>query len=156
MVGIEVRDIEQELWAEFFRIHEVETCDEQPGIPRWRMLERLEQFASKYKKDERASKYGTLDVQNKIIEEIGAGNAKLNLLQQAWDKMVASVVKEDAMLMKHMAKGFTNKRISEIMRCPLRTVERNRARLLRAFRKEIEDNVQISFSERHSYSDEGV
>lgn len=152
MIGIDVADIENEIWAEFFRLHNVHP----EGLARWKVNEELTRFAQSYKKEERAHKFGANQSKNAILDEFFDSSMAKHLvqIQIVWDQMVSKVSSEDAVIMRHLAKGFSKSQIAKATKLSIPTVARHKARILHAFRKEVEDNVQIDFPKRYTEFDQ--
>lgn len=153
MVGVEVEDIKQELWAEFFRI-----CGETPEIVDWAIKERLEWFASSYKTGEREAKYGQSAAKAHFSETIVVGRyAKYwKQLRALWDTFLGQLPTQDAMILRYMAQGCTSATIAKALAVSDDTILRRKKDLITAFRKEVENNVQIDKPDRDSRFDEGL
>lgn len=152
MVGVEVKDIENELWTEFFRL-----CDT-GDIARWSMMEQLEAFAHRYKKEERDHKFGKDSSPLSKIEELQSGRFQKHWkeVRTMWEEFIRRLPKLDAMILRYAAQGVTNRTIAEALKIGARTVERRKPELIRAFIKEVENNVQVDFTERNTKFNEGI
>lgn len=150
MVGIEVEDIKQELWCEFFRI-----CEIEPEIRRSEMIERLKSFASAYKKEEREQKFGRQSIMLEDLE-LSRYEKHWKAVKQAFDLFLKGLPTEDAMILRYAAQGCTNEKIAHAMGVGIDSIKKRRPVLIRAFRKEVENNVQIDFGLRNTNLNEGL
>ena len=148
MVGIEVEDIKQELWCEFFKV-----CNEEPEIGRGDMIERLKTFAAGYKRTEREQVFGKQSI---MLDDLQLSQYEKHWreVKQAFDVFLKSLPTEDAMILRYAAQGCTNAKIAHAMGISIDSIKKRRPSLIRSFQKEVENNVQIDFGKRNSGTDE--
>lgn len=142
MVGVDLEDVKQSIWAEFFRI-----CEQDTGnfISKSGMLEQLKKYASTLKREEGERKFGQRKIMNETTEfdAVGVTNMHWRKVRHLWEEYIAKQCSRDAIVLRFAAQGVTNANIASSLKLSEKRVEAIRSRLIRKFKEEVENSVQI-------------
>lgn len=144
MIGVDLDDIKQSLWAEFFRICDTELCDEEPGLNKQVMTERLRTFASSLKREEGDYKFKSKKLVQTELEHLSEGIEQKHWrkVRNLWEEYLTRIPTRDAVILRYAAQGATNKTIALALNLSTKRIESIRSRLIKAFKEEVDNNVQ--------------
>jgi ATP/maltotriose-dependent transcriptional regulator MalT len=145
MVGVDLDDVKQSIWAEFFRICEQDT---ENFISKTGMLEQLRHYASTLKREEGERKFGQRKVMNETAEfdVIGNTNMHWRKVRHLWEEYVGKQSQRDGIILRFAAQGTSNEHIAAALKLSVQAVKNRRSILVQKFREEVENSVQIDKS----------
>ena len=142
MVGVDLEDVKQSIWAEFFRL-----CEQDTGnfISKSGMLEQLRHYASSLKREEGERKFGNRKITNDTLEVDLSRATTLHWrkIRHLWETYVSKQSTRDSILLRFAAQGATNAHIAGALHLSEQAVKNRRSTLTQKFKEEVENNVQI-------------
>jgi len=145
MIGIDLEDVKQSIWTEYFRV-----CaeDKDDAISKSGMLEKLKHFASAMKRKEGERKFGQRHIMNESfeIEAIGITNLHWRKVRHLWEEFISKQNVRDGIILRFAAQGVTNEQIAQSVKLDVQTIKNRRSYLIRKFKEEVENNVQADQS----------
>jgi len=143
MIGVDLDDIKQSIWAEFFRICR-ETCGEEPDLDKKIVTGRLRYFASSLKREEGEYKFGSKKLFTAEVENLSDGLEQRHWrkIRNLWEGYLTRIPSRDSIILRYAAQGTTNKTISLALHLSIKRVEAIRSKRIKEFREEVENSVQ--------------
>ena len=144
MVGVDVDDVKQSIWAEFFRIFNTEVVDEKKV-----MIERLRSYCSTLKREEGERKFGSRKLTTEVKENAPETKTQLHWrkVKHMWEEFLLKQQSKDAIILRFAAQGTTNAAIAAAIGLSESRVRSRKATLIQKFKEEVENSVQTDISQ---------
>jgi len=149
MVAVDVDDVKQSIWAEFFRICSIE--DSIPGgwvISKKEMLEKLRSYCSTLKREEGERKFGSRKIQTETTfnEPVSRNQAHWRKVKHMWEEFITKQQSKDAIILRFAAQGATNSSIAAALCLSESRIRGRKSFLIQKFKEEVENSVQADIS----------
>jgi len=136
MIGVELEDVKQELWAEFFRV-----CEENEDTHKIIMIDNLRRFASVYKRKAGELKFGRERFHNECLdfETKSKNTCHWRKVGHLWEEYLEKLSPRDSTILRFAAQGASNATIANAFKLSVSRIEAIRSKLIRDFKMEVEN-----------------
>lgn len=145
MVAVDVDDVKQSIWAEFFRILDVESCED---LSKKSMLEKLRHYCSTLKREEGERKFGSrkINTETKFNQPESKTQLHWRKVKHLWEEYILKQQTKDATILRFAAQGATNAVIAGALSLSESRIRARKAFLIQRFKEEVENSVQTDIT----------
>jgi DNA-binding NarL/FixJ family response regulator len=146
MVAVDLDDVKQSIWAEFFRILDFEPCED---LSKRSMIEKLRHYCSTLKREEGERKFGARKTRTETHdnEPVSRNQAHWRKVKHMWEDFIAKQQSRDATILRFAAQGATNATIAGALSLSESRIRSRKALLISKFKEEVENSVQTDISQ---------
>jgi len=145
MVAVDVDDVKQSIWAEFFKILDTEPCED---LSKKSMIEKLRAYCSTLKREEGERKFGSRKIQTETTfnEPVSRNQAHWRKVKHMWEEFITKQQSKDAIILRFAAQGATNSSIAAALCLSESRIRGRKSFLIQKFKEEVENSVQADIS----------